>query len=174
MKRISLLIAVIIVGLSLTSHTVGQKRSMISPESVRIDEKLPTVFLALERTGIFKDADDRIEERRVWLRLRNNSRWLIKLDASGGNKSVEDAKLYYDTLDGKGNIKESRACHVCSIVGLASGKSILFSVPYEEVAEAASLRIQFSYVWEDDLGVAPAIEPRHYVYFYSKNLAENK
>ena len=155
------------IGLILASNTLGQKKTVQKPV-----QKVPSIFISLESVEIMKDSLRRKDEKRVWLRLRNNSRWTIKVDASGGVKGQDDASLYYDILDDKDNIKQRRACHVCSIVGLARGKSILFAVPYEELEKAASLRIQFSYPWEDEVEVAPAIEPTHFVYFYIRDLEQ--
>jgi hypothetical protein len=171
MKPILQLITVIIC-LALPSQAFPQGKVTVNPKSVRIDKKVPTIFIVLERVGTIKNVSGSGEEKRVWLRLKNNSRWLIKLDASGGDKAVEDARLYYEIVDVQRNIKVARTCHVCSIVGLASGKSILFSVPYQELAEGNSLRIQFEYEWEDGVSVAPAIEPVHFVYFYTRHLQE--
>lgn len=180
MKKLTFLIPTSLIGLALVSSAVGQRQQTNNTKSVRIDKKLPTVFLALERIDPeTKTVYGRRSERRVWFRLRNNSIWLIRIEASGGNKvfvnnTLEDASLYYDTLDVKGNINAHHPCHVCSINGLASGKSVLFSVPYDEVAEANSLRIEFRYQWEDMVDVAPAFEPTHYVCFYSRDLEGTK
>jgi hypothetical protein len=174
MKNLSVCIAIIAIGLVFAPQCLSQRKNDAGFLSVRINKKLPAIFLVFEKTGVIKDASNRRQEKRTWFRLKNNSRWLIKLDASGGNKAVEDAQLYYEMLDDKGNIKVSRLCHVCSVIGLASGKSILFSVSSEEVSEASSFRIQFEYEWEDKIAVAPETEPSHYVYFYTRHLPSPK
>lgn len=172
MKNLNFCVAVVVTCLILAPPTFGQRKNDTRPSSIRIDKKLPTIFLVFEKRGVIKADANRREEKRTWFRLKNNSRWLIKLDASGGNKAVEEAQLYYEMLDTKGNIRVSRTCHACSIIGLEPGGSILFSVSSEELAEVSAIRIQFEYEWEDKIAVAPEIEPSHYVYFYTRHLRQ--
>lgn len=175
MNKLTFLIATVLIGLSAISSVEGQQQQASNQKSVRIDKKLPTVLLALERIDeAKKTVYGSRGDRRVSFRLRNNSIWTIKFDASGGNGPSDDASLYYDTLDIKGNLITHLPCHVCSTIGLKPGKSILFSLPYDEVMEANSFRIEFMYQWEDEVKVAPAYEPTHYVYFYSRHLKGTK
>jgi len=134
----------------------------------RINAKLPTVLIDFVRVEEPKDSGG----KRVWLRLRNNSKWIIKVNASGG-ESEDTVGLYYKTLDTKDNIKDRHLCHVCSVIGIKPGKSLLFSIPYDEITAVDSLRIQFEYEWEDRIDVAPAEEPTHYVVFYPKYSLED-
>lgn len=136
----------------------GQKRA------VHIDAKLPTVFIEFVRFEQPKD-----EAKLVWLRLKNNFKWTIKLDASDG-PTKESAAVYYEMLDSEGRVKESHLCHVCSTVDLGPGKQLLFSVPFDEITSADSLRVRFEYEWEDRIAVAPQREPEHYVMFYSDGI----
>jgi len=174
MKLINIWVVGFIVLISFNLDAFCQRRPRTSSASVRIDKKRPTIFLELEQIEKSDVSDAGRAIKKVRLRLTNNSKWIIKLDASGGEQSSEDASLYYDTLDENGNIKERRVCHVCSVIGLKAGKSILFDVPYDELAKAASLRVEFSYVWEDAVAVAPEAEPTHYVLFYSRKLKEKQ
>jgi hypothetical protein len=141
-----------------------------SGASARLKKNLPGVYLTVERIGIEPDGSP---SKRIWFRLRNNTRWRIRVEASGGNPLVEAAKLYYSTLDNKENIVDSRPCHVCSYLMIGSGKDVLFTIPYAAMDRAASLRISFSYEWERDLDVASGREARHYAYYYFENLADD-
>lgn len=88
----------------------------------------------------------------------------------GGEEEVfGKARLFYDILSGFEKIDRSVRCHVCSFNILGSGKSLLFSVPKEELVGSYAIRIQYSYDWEVDLD---ADEPSHFVYFYSRNLPD--
>lgn len=134
--------------------------------SVRIDKKLPTAFLRVERIGKAKNSD--IHKARLWFRLHNNTRWVIFVEASGEEKALGDARMYYDLLKDS-TIEKSVRCHVCSIVKIAPGKSLLFSLPREELFTASSMRIRFSYEWEESDGFHGR-EPTHFVYFYLSDL----
>ncbi len=152
----------------------GQESSSPDQRFVRIDKKLPTVLITFEKEVEIKDDVQRKNIRYVLLRLKNNSIWTIKMDASGGNKKIEDSSLYYQIIDDKGDIISERECHVCSVIGLKSGKSMLFSIPYDEITNANAVRIEFSFAWEDRVLVAPLSEPTHFVYFYKSDLNEDK
>ncbi|MEO7659826.1 MAG: hypothetical protein ABIV48_09450, partial [Pyrinomonadaceae bacterium] len=79
-------------------------------------------------------------------------------------------RLYYDVIDKKGNLLMSQNCHVCSVIELKSGKSVVFGIPYTELDDAGSVRVQFAFPWEDNAVVGPATEPKHFVYFYIRDL----
>ena len=155
------LIWAIAVGSVLATTTAVHSQTL---SKNRINAKLPTVFIEFVLIEKPKDVAD---NKNVWLRLRNNSKWIIKVDASGG-ETEDTVGLYYETLDAKDNVKDRHLCHVCSVIGIKPGKSLLFSVPYDEITAVDSLRIQFQYEWEDRIEVAPAEEPTHYVVFYPK------
>ena len=141
-----------------TGSAFGQNRK------VHIDAKLPTVFIEFVR---FEEPNSKA--KLVWLRLKNNSKWRIKLDASGGSTN-DSVALYYETLDSEGGVKESRLCHVCSTIDLGPAKHLLFSVPFDEITSADSLRVRFEYEWEDRVIVAPKREPEHYVVFHGDEI----
>lgn len=66
-------------------------------------------------------------------------------------------------------------CHVCSVIPLGAGRSILFSVPREHLAKNLVIYVHYNYSWERDKsdGVfARSDEPRHSVSFYASNLPE--
>ncbi len=173
MKQSTFLIIASVIFFGCFLRTDAQSKKANSFPPVRLERKLPTVLISLD-SPVLTDLSSGDGERLLRLRLRNNSRWLIKLEASGGIKGVDDAKLYYDVLDQDGNIAKSHGCHVCSIVGLASGKSIVFTLPYRELMNSESIRIKFEFEWEDKVAVAPAEEPTHYVFFRKRYLDELK
>ena len=142
-----------------------KKWKTLSP--VRINRKYPTVYLTFERIRKVIGTE---QEERIWLRLHNNARWGIRTEASGEDKALGDAKLYFDILSDRETLKKSFGCHVCSITTLGPGKSILFSLPREYLSGAFALRINFSYEWEDDTDLFPMHEPTHFVFFYSRDL----
>ncbi len=174
MKKNSIVIIVALVVLILGTDVLGQNRKRPEVSQLAyIQKNRPTIYLTFERSGMVKEGLNNKKSERIWLRLNNNSRWGVRIEASGGNKALEDARLYYDMIDVKENLIVQHGCHVCSIVILGSGKSILFSVPSEDFSEESALRIKFSYAWENDLDVIAGLEPKHYVFFYSNNLPQN-
>jgi hypothetical protein len=139
----------------------GQK----SAPNVRISKAQPSVYLTFDHRGKIASMSSGEIEDTVWLRLRNNTRWPIILDMNGvPSKAYGDAALFWDVLC-EGDEPSLRRCHACSFNPLPPGHYILFTVPREDLAKGCSIRVKFSYVWEDSSG-----EPEHFVYFYSSAL----
>jgi len=88
----------------------------------------------------------------------------------GEQKDFGDARLFYDILTAYERVDSSVSCHVCSFNILGPGKSLLFSIPRDNIVNFYGIRIQFSYAWEDygDPG-----EPSHFTYFYSTELPDD-
>lgn len=140
--------------------------------SIKVNKVHAANYITLERIGRPELNSSEDTQELVWLRLHNNTRWKILLEASGGNEKYEDARLYYDMLDINGNIKEAISCHVCSITKLQSGKSILFTVPYLQFTGTEAMRIRYNYDWENFEDAFTEGEPTHYIYFYTRNLGK--
>jgi len=133
---------------------------------VRLSKTHPSVYITFDRRGKIADPGGTGEIRdTVWLRLRNNMRWPIVLDMNGvASEAYGDASLFYDVLS-EGNIVSTDRCHVCSFNPLPPGHSIRFIVPLKDLAKGFSIRVKFTYSWEDS---SDNIE--HFVYFYSSSL----
>ena len=173
MKKIKCIFLIILVIISLSEILLAQRR-ITRQKSVRLSKKFPTVYFTHEKTG--KEVNESTGETvdLVWLRLHNNTRWAIWIEASGGDK-YEDARLYYNILDNDGNIKERRGCHVCSINPLGSGRSVLFTVPLEYFTGAEALELSFTYNWEREFDETYSQrEPTHFVYFYTRNFDKSQ
>ncbi len=135
------------------------------PENVRINKGAPTVYIKFERAGELKSPETNEEKERVWLRLYNNTRWPLRLRMSGvPSNEYGDAKLYYDGLL-KDEVVFRIRCHFCSSNLLSPGKSLLFSVPREELGAERAIRVSFNYGWEDWDSIGAGLEPEHYIYF---------
>ena len=119
---------------------------------VKLNKKKPSVYISLVRVGKPKSSSDDQSREFVWLRLNNNTRWAIGLDASGENNKESDASLYYDIVGEDDTVLESRRCHVCSRILLGSGKSLVFSIPKEDLTEKSYLELRFSFDWQNDEG----------------------
>jgi hypothetical protein len=87
-------------------------------------------------------------------------------------KEYGDVKLFYDVLSGRQLIIHGE-CHACAHNALGPGRSLVFSIPSEDLAEERSIRVSFSYSWEDWNDVTAGREAEHYVYFYSSQLPKS-
>ena len=158
----------------LTTAAFPQTKGVRKNSDPRINKKSPTVYLAFVRNGTLVDSSNSEKEERIWLRLHNNSRWPIWIDASGASKGGGDASLYYDTLSAFEKVDELHRCHVCSTIPIAPGRSILFSIPKEDLTKTYAIRTSFEYEWERYTDISGGDEPTHYVYFYSSELPKTE
>jgi len=142
-------------------------------QKARLSPKHPSVYITFERAAkITSDSTGELEET-IWLRLRNNTRWPIILDMNGvSSREYGDAALFHDVLlDGK-VIAEER-CHACSFNPLPPGRALVFTVPREDLRQGYSIRVRFSYSWEDGDDVAGGREVEHFVYFHQSSLPKS-
>ena len=128
---------------------------------VKLNKNKPSVYISLVRVGKPKSLSDDQSREFVWLRLNNNTRWAIGLDASGENNKESDVSLYYDIVSEDDAVLEIRRCHVCSRIPLGSGKSLVFSIPKEDFAEKSYLKIRFSFDWQSDDGSSFAAQDEY-------------
>ena len=163
---------VFIIILSVCVAVPAQKRR--ATFNAKLDKKRPSIYVSFVRAGKAKSNSDEIREY-IWLRLNNNTRWAIGLDASGENNKESDASLYYDILSEDDVVLESRRCHVCSRILLGSGKSLVFSIPKEDFAEKSYLKIRFSFDWqnEKDSGFEAQGEYENIVSFSERDLPKD-
>jgi len=149
-----------------------QQMSTALQKDVRIERNKPSVYITFERIGQLKLPDPGDEKERVWLRLHNNTRWPLVLQMSAPPEEYGDAGLFYETLSG-GEVIIRIQCHVCTLNSVGSSKSLLFSIPRSELTKERSIRVKFSYGWEDQNDVAGGREATHYVYFDGSQLPQS-
>jgi len=163
-------LSAIIVLCSFGGLLFAQRRNVHrSQEQVRIKKDLPTVYITFSHAGSREPLRAGESDQGIWLRLHNNTRWSIILEMNDVPKEYGDAGLFYDVISEKKVIREG-LCHVCSYNGLGRGRSLLFSVPREYLANARVIRVSFNYGWEDPNDAFAGREPQHFVYFTSSNL----
>lgn len=155
----------IVLSLSTVAFSQSKKNRNYS---ARMDVHHPTVYITVERSEKV-DLSKQISDR-IWFKFHNNTRWGIRLDASGEEKVFGKTKLFYDIMSDYEKVEKSIRCHVCSIMILKPGKSVSFSIPKEYFSKAYAVRISFNYEWESETNVDNSREPVHFVYFYSRNL----
>src|SRR6186997_1710630 len=119
------------------------------PQQGRRDSDRSAAFLTFIRRTQFQPSIS--ESDRLFFRLTNNTCWPIWLDMSGtGEPRYGDIRLYY-LIEDKGSgskIAGKLYCHVCSTNPVGSGKSITFSIPYEQADRGALMRIRFEFEWD--------------------------
>lgn len=165
MKKSSILIFILVLIMFNNIFAQNKYQNKISV-GVRIKQNKPSVYIVPE-SDLKLNKLAEVGER-ILLRLHNNSRWGILLEASGGYAEYEDGSIYYKVFE-KDVLQHNQFCHVCSVIPLSSGKSFLFSVPKEYLAKDFSLRIQFDYEWEKN-HYFESDEVIHYVQFFSRDL----
>ena len=164
------LILLLTVGMGVLAP--AQTRRQRAPLSARLSKQHPSVYISFVRAAKIASVRTGKIEETVWLRLHNNTRWSIWLHASGVPEEYGDAELYYAVEDAERDerLYGSTRCHACSIIPLHPGKSILFSLPREDVSADRRIRIEFSYDWEDRDDVTAGREVQHSVFFDGSEL----
>lgn len=164
---IFILFVVCVMFTDLFAQNTSKQNSKLN---VRVNDKKPTVFITFE--GVDKSGSKENTEgtEMILLRLHNNTRWAIWVDASDRDEKLEKAELYFDILKNEERQDESRSCHVCSAYEIKPGKSLLFSAPSVFTSNEVNLRLRFYFDWEDSGDSFVRREPNHYVYFYTRNL----
>ena len=151
------------IGVAIWCIVFGQIVSGQRTNSVyKIAQSKPSAYITFVKSG--KDSEG---NARVWLRLRNNQRFGIRLNMGGSSPDDGDARLFYDVLSDYQTVLRSVRCHVCSTNILTAGKSLLFSIPREDLTESYGIKIRYAFSWESDLGLN---EPRHDVLFVTTDV----
>jgi hypothetical protein len=145
--------------------TTPAQRRNINP---RVSKTQPSVYITFEREGKIASSSSGEMEETVWLRIRNNTRWPIILDMNGVPKEY-GAALFHDVLS-EGKVIAEEHCHVCSFNPLPPSHYLVFTVPRSDLVKGYSIRVRFSYCWEDGSDVAGGREVEHFVYFHSSSL----
>jgi len=147
--------------------------------AVFLNSSKPGVYVTFLRVG--RRDPVRIDEskRGVFLRLHNNTRWVLLLHMSGVPRRNGEAGLFYDVVEDPSGYPPSQLpirvnFHVSSVNPIRSGTTIDFSVPEEHIREGLGVQIEFNYEWEatERTGIPRPDEPRHVVTFYHSQLPE--
>src|SRR5436305_540669 len=103
MKYILAIQFVALVGLTAFAALPQRQQKKSVTTGIKLQQKQPSVYISFVRAGKIKPLFTGNSEEHIWLRLHNNTRWSIWLDASDIPKEYGDAALYYtveDTADG--------------------------------------------------------------------------
>ena len=178
--------ALLCVGL-LSANAQAVQKTVVRNTAPKIFTSKPGVFITFERFGKRTPVSEGESDNGVWLRLHNNMRYPISFCIFGlsaestlPTKPEENTQigLYYDVVLNARSETDNRPLPVvplgypllsCQEFELKSGKSLLFSVPKEHLAEELSIKISYSYGWEE----TGEDNPTHFVYFNSYKLPKD-
>jgi hypothetical protein len=153
----------------------GQMKNTSSAD-VRLNKEQPNVYISFERQGAWKPLRKFESKSRVWLRFHNNWKWNIGACMWDVSKEYGDKELIYEVvryekMDSAKTPVSTDPEGSCPRTFMESGKSVLFSVPREYLAEGLAIKVEFRYEWETDPdGFASDLEPKHFAYFYSSDV----
>jgi hypothetical protein len=88
-------------------------------------------------------------------------------------KDYGEKQVAYEVerYEGSGETPGTRRSDACGYLVLGPGKSILFSVPREHLAEGLAVRIPFRYKWRiNPDGSDHLLEAKHVGSFYSEDI----
>jgi hypothetical protein len=179
------------IAVSVVSLAFARQKGFSQASDVRISKNHPTVYLTLERVGTREPRRQGESSAGVWLRLHNNTRWRIKLQAYGLSSifiegDEKEVGLYYEVGSipksgsrfrevGAPPVKEEPECpaplllygDLRSGLELAPGQSVVFSVAREHLCKNLYVTVTFRYGWEPY-----GEEPEHRVRFYGSDVPE--
>lgn len=153
---------------------IAQKTETNSSD-VRVIKDRPSVYISFERQGILKPLHTGDSNKRVWLRFHNNSKWQVGFCMWDVPKEYGDKDVPYETERYKNKDKAAPITiseeNSCPVMFIGSGKSVLFSVAREHLAEGLAIKVEFRYEWEmEPDGFMSELEAKHFAYFYSSDI----
>lgn len=170
--------------LSLTTEAQDKKRTVGKSAAPKVVATQPGVYITFERFGKRTPLRDDEGGEGVFLRLHNNMIYPIRVCGFGVTEDGErlmlfgknaTMSLYYDVVMNPRAITDNRPLPVvplgypllsCHEFELKAGRSVVFAVPKEHLAEELSIKIGFTYGWEE----TGEDNPTHFMHFNSYDL----
>ena len=182
-----LILLIIFIGF-IACPCLGQKKQSNTSSrqvGIKINKKQPSVYITFERFGKRTPLRDDESGEGVYLRLHNNLRYSIRFCAFGISDEAERLIAYskdtqmginYDVeLNPVGRTQRRPEIDVplgypiggsCFYYELKGGKAMMFAIPKEHLIQGVSLKLGFSYEWEEEWEKRPT----HFVYFNSLDI----
>ena len=155
---------------------IAQKTETRSSD-VRVVKDQPSVYISYERQGALKPLRTGGSNERDWLRFQNNSKWQVGVCMWDIRKEYGDKDVIYEVerYENVGNSEKTPIANdpegSCPRMFMESGKSVLFSVPREHLAEGLAIKVEFRYEWQiEPDGFMSNLEAKHFAYFYSSDI----
>jgi hypothetical protein len=186
--RLTKPLAILMVICNLILVAPGQhRRSQKVERDVRIRKHHPTVYITFEgfgevgnslEAGKLKTKEVAKLERGqyIWLRLHNNTRWVIDIPTVDlflvlGGVKVIHPRYQVEAGDGtRAPVNEEDKGYWNS---LRPGQAVFFPILREHLSGERKIYINFMYKWEYDNEHSPLLEPIHRVEFGSEQLPKN-
>jgi hypothetical protein len=154
---------------------IAAQKKETNSSQVRLVKDQPHLYITFEREAKIEPLRQGESDRRIWLRFHNNSKWKVLFcDDFVPNLIPKEygeilPRYVIERYSGSGIIPGAGRSDVCTYTTLKTGKSMLFNVPREHLAEGLRIKIKYRYQWEFDYpdGTTNVDEPEHYVSFYS-------
>ena len=182
MRITKLLITVVAICVLVEAVSAQRGGSRRARRDVHISKQHPTIYITFEGSG---------RERDVWLRLHNNTRWVIQVPAvemymgrdvvpyrladeyrlaGKGRGAVAKPRYYVERSDGTPVTTDQVDTSFGAPV--PPGHSVLFNVSREHLSKGHRVYLIFSYQWESGQDYEGAREPIHRVGFDGDRLLE--
>lgn len=151
MKIFSIIFFILCFSLICFSQTINKS------ETIRLIQTKPSAYITFEK---FVTREPRFigeSNEKVLLRLHNNTKWNLTISTLSC-KTIEDECMVFYKIDQMFSIKTTdnktdfpkinRVKHVSAAKQIESGKSLLFTVPKEDLAEGLYILVEINYEWE--------------------------
>jgi hypothetical protein len=118
-------------------------------QDLRVNQNKPSVYITLEKCVNNSENSNQL----VLLRLQNNTRWQISLRGNSEDKNTNIFDVPYIVRIPLNQESDSlfvgkRQNKLGVIWRIESGKSLLFDVKKEHIAEGKLIMVNFSFEWE--------------------------
>jgi len=148
----------------------------MTSSDVRIVKNKPHIYVGFVREGKIAPPYEGESDKRVWLRLFNNSAFGVMFCVNPIPKAYGETYIRYEVerYKGFGRVPGVRSSDSCDYIVLAPGETVIFSVPREHLEEGLAVKIRYRYEWETDPdGAENPREPKHYTFFYASDIPPN-
>jgi hypothetical protein len=177
--KILLFVSLILGGSFVVFAQINSKTETLCLSN-RLDSKKPSAYITFEKFDKRKPFTQEESNEGVWLRFHNNTKWKIYLKTFGNETENNSYKIPYQVKllpSQNSEVKESQIPKGYrlsnSVHEIESGKSLLFSIPKEHLANGFYITIDFSYDWElTGYGGGGGLEIAHQVSFLWSQLPD--
>lgn len=166
-----------------------KKKSTISSihrKSGKINQEQPSVYVTFENYS--KYTWDKTQETYdvAWFSLHNNfsgnisfCQYDTSLSATGkigAHYEIEKVPNINDptTKNNEDTPRGFPRFDFCNDYKLKSGANFLFGIIQNHLIKGTRIKIQIFYPWEDEMDFGVVNDPKHYIYFYARDLPTRK
>ena len=135
----------VLIATAVFGNVLGQHRPR--PSRTLLNANKPGVYISFLRAATIEPLETGVSDRYLWFRITNNTRWPIWLKMTDVPKAYGDAALSH-TIEDPDKLRLDARCHKCLVNPVASGRSIVFSIPRDHASRDAFMRIKYSFAWE--------------------------